>query len=103
MLQHKSTNIKQHDDERYAAYIGLAEEDNVIINRQLQNSMSISIPAEVTSWTEEEEADALTIEHSDVLWNDKPADVAWKPKEDIDCDCKDLRLKTAVIRETDDF
>ena len=83
LLQHKSTNNKQHQlqqhDERYAAYIGLAEEDNVTNNRQLQNSMSMSsIPAEVTSWTKEE-ADGP--QHSDVLWTD-PNEVAWK--EDVD-------------------
>jgi len=83
LLQHKSTNNKQHQqqhghDERYAAYIGLAEEDNVTNNRQLQNSMSMSIPAEVTSWTEEE-ADGP--QHSDVMWTD-PNEVAWKEDED---------------------
>ena len=45
LLQHKSTNTNQQHDERYAAYMGLAEEDNVIINRQLQKSMSMSTPA----------------------------------------------------------
>jgi len=79
LLQHKSTNNKQQQhDERYAAYIGLAEEDNVTNNRQLQNSMSMSIPAEVTSWTEEE-VDGP--QHSDVMWTD-PNEVAWK--EDVD-------------------
>ena len=84
LLQHKSTNSKQYQlqqhDERYAAYIGLAEEDNVTNNRQLQNSMSMSmsIPAEVTSWTEEE-ADGP--QHSDVMWTD-PNEVAWKEDED---------------------
>ena len=78
LLQHKSTNTNQQHDERYAAYIGLAPEDNVMINRQLQKSMSMSITAEVTSWTEEE-ADGP--QHSDVMWNDKN-EVAWK--EDVD-------------------
>ena len=96
LLQHKSTNTNKQHDERYAAYMGLAEEDNVMINRQLQNSMSMSIPAEVTSWTEEE-ADGP--QHSDVMWTDLN-EVAWT---DVDCDCKDLRLTTADIRETDDF
>jgi len=78
LLQHKSTNNKQQQhDERYAAYIGLAEEDNVTNNRQLQNSMSMSIPVEVTSWTEEE-ADGP--QHSDVMWTD-PNEVAWKEDE----------------------
>ena len=86
LLQHKSTNNNQQHD-GYSAYIGLAQEDNVITKRQLQNSMSMSI-----SWTEEE-ADG-------VMWNDKN-EVAWK--EEVDCDCKDLRLTTADIRETDDF
>jgi len=47
LLQHKSTNTNQKHDERYAAYMGLAKEDNIIINRQLQNSMSMSMPIEV--------------------------------------------------------
>ena len=93
LLQHKSTNNKQHQlqqhDERYAAYIGLAEEDNVTNNRQLQNSMSMSsIPAEVTSWTEEE-VDGP--QHSDVMWTD-PNEVAWKEDEDSGTDGTDSAI-----------
>lgn len=41
LLQHKS---QQQHDEGYTAYIGLAQEDNDIINRQLQSSIPMSIP-----------------------------------------------------------